>query len=107
MADVKQLCKRVIIINRGKIVYDGRLESLIERYANYKMVTVVFNKNVNREELMSFGTLQSFETDRAIILIRKELITNSVSSILKKLPIQDLTVQEPEIEDVIRLIFSK
>ena len=48
MDDVKEICKRVIMINEGKLVFDGRLDELIKQYADYKILTFIFNKEVKR-----------------------------------------------------------
>src|SRR5689334_1268733 len=59
MKDVEQLCERIIIIDRGKVLYDGELADIVKKYAKHKAITVVFEKPVPREKLEHLGKIES------------------------------------------------
>lgn len=108
MADVKQLCKRIIIIDHGKIMYDGSLEKLVEKYADFKIITVLLGSdNIDKKEFARLGKINYFEYPKASITVSKKNIKEAATTLLKKFPIEDLTIEEPEIENVIRMVFSK
>lgn len=106
MGDVKELCKRVIIINEGKIIYDGSLEKITQRFAPYKIIKIDFSDEVSENSLKSFGKLQKFSGKYAEIEIEKNKAAIQTSGILSKYDVQDLTIEDPSIEAVIRKIFT-
>lgn len=106
MADVKELCKRVIIINEGKIIYDGSLEKIVKKYAPYKIILVDFEKEISPGEIKEFGEIERFEGHYAKIRIKKEDIAEKISFLLSKFDVADLTVEDPAIEDIVRQIFT-
>lgn len=106
MSDVKELCKRVIIINEGKILYDGLLEKIVERYAPYKLIKVDFERQVSKEELEAFGKVEQFFGNQAQIQIKKNEVAEIASKLLSDFKIADLTIEDPPIEGIIREIFS-
>jgi len=63
MDDVQELCKRIIVINSGQIVYDGSLRQLIERYGKNKTLKLVFNGKVRKSDLGVFGEVVEFQKD--------------------------------------------
>ena len=107
MADVKELCKRVIIIDEGKILYDGLLEKIVNKFAPIKVITVDFEKTVDLETLKDFGKIDEYTGIRAKIQIRKREVAEKTAKLLSKFNIADLTIEDPAIEDIIRQIFSK
>ncbi len=107
MRDVEALCKRVIIINHGKILFDGKLSDLVKRHAPYRIVKVTLRKEVVPGEMESFGELKSFTYPEAVISVPYKRISDVSSQILKKLPVEDVIIAEPEIEDIIRKVFQQ
>jgi ABC-2 type transport system ATP-binding protein len=109
MEDISRLCKRVIIIDLGKIIYDGPLDDLIKRYARDKLLIVSFNAdNVRREDVELYGELISIASDKAVLRIPRNEVKSSASKILSSnLPVDDILINEMEINEVIRIIFSK
>ena len=108
MADVKQLCKRVIIIDHGEIIYDGNLDKLVEKYANFKVVIAQFTSDkLNKSLLAKLGKINYFQYPKVSLTVPKNKIKEVATAILAKFPIDDLTIEEPEIEEVIRLVFSR
>jgi ABC-2 type transport system ATP-binding protein len=107
MADVKELCKRVIIIDHGKLIYDGDLAKLVEKYADTKIITIDVAKSVDVKEFTKFGKIKLAEEGKVIISVPKKNTTSVATTILKKYQIEDLNIEDPEIEDIIRLVFEK
>ena len=106
--DIERLCKRIIIINHGKIVYDGDKERLNEKYLKNKIVTVKFEDKFRGFEIRGVKILKSqdysadFEVDTSKISI-KELIDN----LIKKYEILDINISGTPIEEVIAKIYTQ
>ncbi len=107
MADITALCKRVMTIHEGKLIYDGSLENLLDRFAPYREVKVEFDSILPREKLGDFGEIHSIEGREVRLLVRREDLTDTVSRILAQLAVLDLNISDPPIEEVIGRLFTK
>lgn len=107
MTDVKELCKRVIIIDKGKILYDGLLEKIVDKFSSHRIINLEFEKRIEENELEKFGKIKKFDKFHALMEIEKESTSKNIAQILDKLPVRDLTIEDPPIEDVIRMVFSR
>lgn len=105
MDDVKELCQRIIIIDQGKILYDGVLDNLVKKYARYKTLSVVFEEYIDPKKLVKIGEIKSFEYPKAIIKVDRHTSNLAASALLQEFPVADLNIEEPEIEDIIREVF--
>lgn len=108
MEDIVSLCKRVIILDKGKIFYDGSLEKLSSSVGNDKIVTLHFKEEISSE--MEASLSPQFEKISSTTLkarISKQEAPNIVSSVLQSYPIDDINLEEVPIEEVIREIFQK
>lgn len=106
MEDVRQLARRVIIIDHGKIMYDGKLDSLVKKYAKYKLLSVVLDAYVPPEKLTEIGELVSYEFPKVVIKVGRSESNVAASELLQEFPVDDLNIEEPDIEDVIRDVFA-
>ncbi|KPQ37637.1 MAG: ABC-2 type transport system ATP-binding protein [Phormidesmis priestleyi Ana] len=108
MADITALCDRVLVIHQGSLIYDGLLDGLLDRFAPYREVSVEFarHQTINAATLAPYGDLQSLEGCKATFLVRTGKLTDTVSKLLNHLSVQDLTIAEPPIEDVIGKVFQ-
>lgn len=108
MEDIKELCERVIIINLGKIIYDGKLDDLIKKYATDKLLKVVFNGNgVRREDVEKFGEIDKFNPYICTIKTKRNEVKNTaIALLLSNLPVDDIIIDEIDVDDVIRQIFN-
>ncbi|MDD3487602.1 MAG: ABC transporter ATP-binding protein [Candidatus Moranbacteria bacterium] len=107
MEDVKDLCKRVIIIEDGEIMYDGDLVKLIEKYAPYKVLKITFERDVEKSDIDRFGEVMEFEPGNVILRVDREKAKNVAREILSSdLPVDDILIDEVDISDVVRKIFS-
>ena len=105
MLDVKELAKRVIIIDHGKILFDGLLAEVIKKFSSHKVLNISFEKEVKESDLVKFGDV-SENNGLFSIGIKREDISDITEQILKKFPVEDLTIEEPQIEDIIRQVFA-
>jgi ABC-2 type transport system ATP-binding protein len=106
MDDVKELCDRVIIIDKGKKLYDGKLKDIIDKYARNKILSVVFGESVPLDKIEQFGQVKSHDDHSTTLLVQREKATQVASKILNKFSVQDLNIEEAPIEAIIREIFS-
>lgn len=107
MEDMEALCKRVIIINHGQIIYDGALSTLISQFAKNKVLNITFLKEINKQDFEKFGEIQEFGKMRIKLSVLKEKCTSIASQILNKFPVDDILIDEISVEEVVRKIFTK
>lgn len=105
MADITALCQRVLLIYEGQLIYDGSLNELVEHFAPYREVKIELAQPLPEDKLSKFAELHSVEGREVRFLVRKEMLTSTVSQILAGLEVIDLTVTEPPIEEVIGRVF--
>jgi len=106
MDDVKELCERVIIIDHGKLLFDGKLDEIIKKFANHKLLTAVFSKKVDREDLAKIGEIKEFDPPKAVISVPRAAASTAAAALLKNFPVADLNIEEAQIEDIIREVFT-
>jgi len=106
MDDVKELCKRVIIIDEGKVLFDGKMQDIIDRYAMHKILSITFSDQVKKEKLEEIGTIKSFDYPEAQILVPRKEAAKRAATLLKDFPVEDLNIEEPPIEAIIRDVFK-
>src|SRR3712207_5975152 len=102
----KALCERVIVINQGRLVYDGGLVDLVQRYADDKLLTIELERPVPREALAELGELTMWEGRKATLRVPRTEISARAARLLATLPVADLAIQEPDVEEVIRELFG-
>ena len=108
MADVEALCKRVIVMGSGKILFDGLLLDLVRKYAPYKIITVLFKDYVDPKKIERvLGEVKKFNYPELVIRVAKEESNESAAKILKNFSVEDITIEDPQIEDVIRDVFQQ
>jgi len=106
MGDVKELCKRVIIIDKGRLIFDGDLAEIVEKYADHKILSVVFSKEIDPKQLEKIGTVKEYNYPRAVISIKREATSAAAAELLQNFPVADLNVEEISIEEIIREVFT-
>lgn len=102
MADVTALCERLIIIDHGRLKYDGGLADLSRRIAPFKRIGVTLGADTPRD-LSQYGKPVAGEEDgeKSFIEVRAEDVTRVTARLLADLPIHDITITDPPIEYVI------
>jgi ABC-2 type transport system ATP-binding protein len=105
MADVVALCRRVIVIHHGRILFDGDLSALSDQFAAYKTIEVDLADG--SAPLDSYGEVLEQEGDRVKLRVEKTEAPRVAARILSEQQVADLTIEEPPIEDVIELVFAQ
>ena len=104
MADVVALCKRVIVIHHGRLLYDGGLAGLSERFAANKTITVTLAKPA--DGLDGYGTLVARKPLEATFEVARTETSALASRLLRDFEVIDLTIEDPPIEEVIERVFA-
>ncbi|WP_019508205.1 ATP-binding cassette domain-containing protein [Pleurocapsa sp. PCC 7319] len=106
MADITALCDRVLLIHQGQLIYDGSLDRLLERYSPCREVKIELAQPIPAEKLADFGEIEAIAGQEVRFLVPRENLTATIAHILAKLPIQDLSVKDPPIEEIIGRLFE-
>jgi len=105
MTDVEALCRRVIVIHHGHILFDGRLTDLTEQFASYKTINVTLEDS--SIDLSSYGAVMEREAEMIKLRVPKTETARITSRLLSECSITDLTIEDPPIEDVIEQVFTQ
>jgi len=109
MADIQELCERVIIIDHGKIFFDGRLEEVLDRFADFKLVTIQCDGagGCPAENLARYGEVVERNAATIRLKVKRDRVIPVCKALLDELPVKDIDIQEVPIEDIIRQIFAR
>ncbi|PIY72156.1 ABC transporter [Candidatus Roizmanbacteria bacterium CG_4_10_14_0_8_um_filter_33_9] len=107
LEDVKKLSKRLIIINKGRIIYDGTLKKIIEQYSLTKRVTITLEKPANETELRAIDIPISYTFPKVVYKIKRSVLPEKIKAITQNLPFSDLSVEDETIEDIIKVFFKE
>jgi ABC-2 type transport system ATP-binding protein len=105
MADVSALCKRVVVIHHGHRLYDGDLAVLLQKFTSHK--TIVIQLGECQVDLNAYGELLSCEEGRYTLRVPKAETARITERLLADLPVVDLLVEDPPIEEVIDRAFTE
>ena len=108
LADVQKLCQRIMIIDQGRLLFDGQLDTLQQRFGGKRQLIVDFAENY-QDVSMPEVNLKTFKNKRATYEFDRQTLSASelITQLSQQYQIQDLTVQEPDIEATIREIYEK
>jgi ABC-2 type transport system ATP-binding protein len=107
MDDVAALCPRVIVIDKGKLSYDGSLEDLVRRTRPDKRVVLRLSKAVARADLDALGRVISHDEGEVVLQVDQDSVSTTIARALASLPVKDLTVENPPLEEVMSELFSR
>jgi ABC-2 type transport system ATP-binding protein len=106
MQDIEELCDRVIIIDHGKIFFDGPLNSIIDRFSGSKIISLTFAQPAERD----FSTLGEVLQQTPVsvqIKVPRAKVTETCRQVLEECTVMDINVQELPVEEVIRQLFGQ
>jgi ABC-2 type transport system ATP-binding protein len=104
MADVQALCRRVIVIHHGAILFDGELRALSDRFTSHKTINIALaDPSV---ALDGYGKVVAREGDRVTLRVSKEETSLVAAKLLNEQPVSDVTIEDQPIEDVIEQVFA-
>jgi ABC-2 type transport system ATP-binding protein len=107
MADVEALCKRVILIHQGHLIYDGDLEALRTRFSAYKTIVVKPGEQpLPRAKLAAYGEVIGDDPSQIQLRVLRSEAARVTARLLANFPITDVSIVEPPIEDAIEQIYK-
>jgi ABC-2 type transport system ATP-binding protein len=111
MTDIQELCRRVIIIDRGTIFFDGQLAEVLDRFADFKLITIrparPEQASFAAADLSQFGDVLECTAAAIKLKVKRERVITVCKALLDKLPVGDIDIEEIPIEDIIRQIFAR
>jgi len=105
MDDVVALCPRVVVIDHGRLIYDGDLKELARRVRPDKRVTIRLAQPAAPGALEKLGTIVSAEGAQVVLSVPGARLAGVVRDVLAALPVVDLTVEDPPLEEVMQELF--
>jgi ABC-2 type transport system ATP-binding protein len=105
MADVQALCKRVVVIHHGRILFDGPLTGLADQFAAYKTIGVALENG--HAGLERYGEIIHTDGDWITLRVPKADTSRVAAQLLADQSVLDLNIEDPPIEDVIELVFAQ
>jgi ABC-2 type transport system ATP-binding protein len=105
MSDVEALCRRVVIIHHGKLLFDGDLSTLVQKFTEHK--TIIVQLEDCQADLRSYGEIVSCVDGRFTLRVPKAKTAHVTERLLADLPVIDLLVEDPPIEEVIEQVFAQ
>ncbi|HKZ85979.1 MAG TPA: ATP-binding cassette domain-containing protein [Anaerolineae bacterium] len=107
MADVTALTRRIIVIDQGKLLYDGDLWALVEQVAPYKLLSIVLREPAARGALAQYGEVESLDGVKATLRVPRGYATEVAARLLSNIKLDDVLIEEPPVEDIIRQVFAE
>jgi len=109
MTDIQELCKRVIIIDKGVISFDGQLSDVVDRFADFKLITIQFEGTAtySAEAVAKYGEMVEHTPGTLTLKVKRDRVISVCKALLDEMPVSDIDIQEVPIEDVIRKIFAR
>jgi ABC-2 type transport system ATP-binding protein len=107
MDDVVALCPRVIVVERGAILYDGPLAELVSKYAEHKVIRAVFETEQDAAKLALLGRVVESDGLRASIEVPRKQAPKKAAELLQGFPVVDLNIEEPGVDEVVRRLFTR
>jgi ABC-2 type transport system ATP-binding protein len=106
MADITALCDRVLLIHQGQLIYDGALDGLLDHFAPYRQVKIELKQTFLEADLAAYGEIESVTGREVCFMIHREDLTHTIAKLLAELPVSDLTITDPPIEEIIGRVFK-
>jgi ABC-2 type transport system ATP-binding protein len=107
LEDVKRLAKRLIIIHKGTIMYDGSLKNIVEQYSTAKRIKITLEETVSESKIKAIGTPLTYTHPQLVFSVKRSELPEKIKQISQTLPFSDLTVEDASIEEVIRTFFKE
>ena len=109
MADIQELCDRVIIIDHGTIFFDGALGEILDRFADFKLVTIqcAATTTCTSADLQKYGEVMEYSSANIKLKVKRDRVIPVCKALLDELPVNDIDIQEVPIEDIIHNLFVR
>ena len=107
MQDVQELCERVIIIDKGTMMFDGTLSSLVDHYSKNKRLILRFATDIPTEAFTKFGNVIASDPGEVTIEVPREHASAITGAVLSEMNILDIGIEDVSLDEIIRNLFSK
>jgi ABC-2 type transport system ATP-binding protein len=106
MRDVEALCRRVLVITHGKLLYDGPLTGITEQFGKVKLLKLQFVDDVP-PDLGQYGEITGRQGPTADLRVERSRVSEALAAILDRYTVVDMSVQDPPLDQVIALVFEE
>lgn len=106
MDDVVNLARRVIVIDEGKIIFDGVLDDLVNQFAKEKIIKVSLSNENNIGEIKKIGKIRKISYPLVTLSVPRQTVAFAAAELLQNFPVDDLTIEEVPVEEIIRKLFK-
>jgi ABC-2 type transport system ATP-binding protein len=107
MKDVEALCQRVVIIAQGRIMFDGSLAGIVDRFSSHKVVSLQFPAHAEPPgDLAHYGEVVEQQFPKVKLRVDRRAVAEVLANILAEQSIEDVSVEDPPLEEVIAEMFS-
>jgi ABC-2 type transport system ATP-binding protein len=106
MKDVAALCRRVVVISLGRIIYDGSLSGIMDRFGGHKVISLQMSDGQMPADMGRYGELISAEPPRVKLRVDRSVVPHVLAAILASHAVEDVSVEDPPLEQVIAEMFS-
>jgi ABC-2 type transport system ATP-binding protein len=107
MKDVAALCRRVVVIAQGKIMYDGSLSGIVDRFSRHKIITLQLAEDHIASDWQRYGEVLEQQAPKVRLQVARDVVPEVLAAILANHPIEDVSVEDPPLEQVIAELFSE
>jgi len=107
MQDVQELCDRVVVIDHGSVIFEGTLDHLTKRFSDVRRVRLSFSESVDPADVGKYGRLIGEVSDTAVVEVAQKDTATATAAMLQFLPVSDVSIEQVDIEEVIRSLFSE
>ena len=105
MGDLVDLAKRVIVIDKGRLLFDGEFSELVDNFAKEKIIKVFFSKGIDIKSLETIGKVKKLDFPNVVLSVARTTAAVAAAELLQNFPVGDLTIEEEPIEEIIRKVF--
>jgi ABC-2 type transport system ATP-binding protein len=97
----------VVVINHGQIVYDGSLSGIIDRFSSHKVLTLLFSNGQLPSDFTQYGEVVELAEPRVKLRVDRQQIAGVLSTVLANYTLEDVSVEDPPLEEVIAQVFAQ
>lgn len=108
MDDVSEVCDRVVVINKGRIMFDGSMAGLNSQYSDQKFIRLMFDGNLPSEsEISSYGRFVSKNKNHITLAVDQQQVMAKISEIGKKYTVRDITIESVPLELIVSDLYER
>lgn len=108
MADIVELCEKILIVDRGELIYNGQMQDIFKQYGNLKTISFKFmNEVMDKEELQAVGDMLGYEDKVVRYKAAHSEISGICQRVLSQYQVEDVNIKETSLEDIMVEVFGK